>query len=105
MRRAAEREAVCEQAGPILANSVPFLKAAAEAVLLAFLAVGVVQIAPIPACERLVFVRADVASRRAFIGIGLGLDETVKRGSRELAGVVGVGRLDLRITNGGEGWL
>src|SRR4051812_29142079 len=59
VRRAAEGKAVGEEAGPILADRLALLEAAAEAVLLAFLAVGVVQVPPVPACEGFIFIGGD----------------------------------------------
>src|SRR5688572_14664757 len=53
---AAQAEPVGEQAGPILAVPLPLVEAAAEAVVGAFFAVGVVQVAPVPRRQRLVLV-------------------------------------------------
>ena len=103
MRRAAQAEAVREQAGPILAIAqvAARLKSLTPPVHRALLAVGVVRVAEEPRCERALLVGHGLGAGGALILLGLRREQPLERRERQFARIPGMIGAKLWVTHVG----
>src|ERR1051326_7311754 len=102
MGGAAEAKTVGEEASPVVTIGVSLRKALGEEVALAIFPMCVVEIAPVPGGDGVVFVAGDVSAGHAFVEIGLGFEEALEGGAGEFAGIPGMIGLNLRIAHAGK---
>src|SRR5262249_29401269 len=105
MRRAAD--AVTESEQPLPEFPIECVAALREprvpVIARAFVAVEIMEIAPVPRRQHLVFVRLNLPPGDARIKLRLSLEQPLKRRTRKLARIPRMIRLDLRIAHSGKG--